>query len=115
MQAELARERARVAWLAGRRGGKTTGAATICVESFLEGLQTRYFAPTTDQHETVWREVERSLRPLEGWVRIDRSTHTVEIPGTKQLFRARTAWEPDGMRGPAGDVLVLDEFQLMHE
>ncbi|MCY4122535.1 MAG: hypothetical protein OXG72_16615 [Acidobacteria bacterium] len=116
VSAALRRHRARVIWKAGRRGGKTTGVSTICNEAWLAGLQVRYFAPRAEQTETFWREVERALRPLEGaGVRIDRSTYTVEVPGTKQILRARTAWDPDGMRGAAGDILVLDEFQLMHE
>ena len=37
---------------AGRRGGKTVCAATICVEKFLQGLRPLYAAPTADQLET---------------------------------------------------------------
>ena len=43
---------------AGRRGGKTVIAATICVDKFLEGLRPLYATPTSDQLETWWFEVK---------------------------------------------------------
>jgi len=33
---------------AGRRGGKTVIAATICIDKFLEGLRPLYATPTSD-------------------------------------------------------------------
>ncbi len=54
---------------AGRRGGKTVIAATICVDKFLKDLRPLYAAPTSDQLETWWFEVKKALEePVEAGV-----------------------------------------------
>lgn len=102
---------------AGRRGGKTVIAATICVEKFLDGLRPLYAAPTSDQLETFWFEVKKALRdPIDaGIFKKNETEHTVERPGTKQRIKGKTAWNSDTLRGDYSDFLVLDEFQLMDE
>ena len=102
---------------AGRRGGKTVIAATICVEKFLQGQRPLYAAPTSDQLDTFWFEVKRALRePIDaGIFKKNETDHTIELPGTKQRIRGKTAWNADTLRGDYSDFLVLDEFQLMDE
>lgn len=102
---------------AGRRGGKTVIAATICVEKFLEGKRPLYAAPTADQLETFWFEVKKALMvPIDaGIFKKNESNHTIELPGTKQRIKGKTAWNSDTLRGDYSDFLVLDEFQLMDE
>lgn len=102
---------------AGRRGGKTVVAATICVEKFLEGLRPLYAAPTSDQLETFWFEVKKALQePIDaGIFKKNETDHTIERPGTKQRIKGKTAWNSDTLRGDYSDFLVLDEFQLMDE
>lgn len=102
---------------AGRRGGKTTGVAIRIVQRFLAGRRQLYAAPTEDQVETLWWEVKQALRePLEAGVLYKNETkHIVEVPGTKQRIRAKTAWNAETLRGDYADDLVLDEFQLMNE
>jgi len=102
---------------AGRRGGKTVIAATICVEKFLEGLRPLYAAPTADQLETFWFEVKKALEaPIDAGIFIKNETnHTITRPGTKQRIKGKTAWNSDTLRGDYSDYLVLDEFQLMDE
>lgn len=39
----------------------------------------------------------------------------IELPGTKQRIKAKTAWNADSLRGDYADELILDEFQLMNE
>jgi len=102
---------------AGRRGGKTVCAATICVEKFLQGLRPLYAAPTADQLETFWFEVKKALQePIDaGIFKKNETDHTIELTGTKQRIKGKTAWDSNTLRGDYTDYLVLDEFQLMNE
>lgn len=101
---------------AGRRGGKTTGLASLAVEQFISARRVLYAAPTLDQVDRFWYEVKLSLRePIEAGVMIKNETrHLIEVPGTEFRIRAKTAWNADSMRGDYADLLVLDEAQLMH-
>lgn len=107
----------RIVIRAGRRGGKTTGIAIRIVQRFLAGRRQLYAAPTEDQVETLWWEVKQALRePLEAGVLYKNETkHIIEVPGTKQRIRAKTAWNAETLRGDYADDLTLDEFQLMNE
>lgn len=102
---------------AGRRGGKTTGVAIKAVQAFLAGRRVLYATPTQEQVDTFWREVKWSLRePLEAKVLYkNESLHLIEVPGTRQRIRAKTAWNADTLRGDYADLLILDEWQLMDE
>jgi len=102
---------------AGRRGGKTIGAATLAIQSFLAGQRVLYAAPTEDQLSSFWYEVKRALlKPIDAGIFIKNETmHFVELPGTKQRIRAKTAYNADTLRGDFADLLILDEWQLMNE
>ena len=102
---------------AGRRGGKTVIAATICVQKFLDGLRPLYATPTSDQLETWWFEVKRALaEPIEAGVyKKNETEHTIELEGTKNRIKGKTAWNAEMLRGDYSDFLVLDEYQLMCE
>ncbi len=102
---------------AGRRGGKTVVAATICVGKFLKGLRPLYATPTSDQLETWWFEVKRALaEPIDaGIYKKNETEHTIEREGTKNRIKGKTAWNADMLRGDYSDFLVLDEYQLMNE
>jgi len=102
---------------AGRRGGKTVIAATICVDKLLKGLRPLYATPTSDQLETWWYEVKRALaEPIEaGIYKKNETEHTIELEGTKNRIKGKTAWNADMLRGDYSDFLVLDEYQLMNE
>jgi hypothetical protein len=102
---------------AGRRGGKTVGVAVLAVESFLAGKRVLYAAPTQEQIDRFWVSVTRSLQePLDaGIFHKNETRHTVELPGTEQRIRAKTAWNADTLRGDYADLLILDEWQLMNE
>jgi len=102
---------------AGRRGGKTVIAATICVDKFLEGLRPLYATPTSDQLETWWFEVKKALaEPIDAGVfKKNETEHTIEREGTKNRIKGKTAWNADMLRGDYSDFLVLDEYQLMNE
>lgn len=102
---------------AGRRGGKTVGAAIDDVQHFLAGHRVLYAAPTQDQVERYWTEVCRALQePIDaGAFKKNETMHLIELPGTEQRIRAKTAWNADTLRGDYADKLTLDEFQLMNE
>jgi len=102
---------------AGRRGGKTVGAARLAVEEFLAGRRILYATPTQEQIDTFWFEVKRALEePLEaGLFYKNESRHIVELVGTHQRIRAKTAWDAASLRGDYADLLILAEWQLMHE
>ena len=102
---------------AGRRGGKTVGAATLAVKEFQKGRRVLYAAPTIDQVTRFWFEVKRALADGvdRGILAKNESNHSIEKPGTEQRIRAKTAWNADSLRGDFADLLILDEWQLMAE
>jgi len=102
---------------AGRRGGKTVGMAILAVERFLQGKRVLYAAPTQDQIDRFWSEITRALdEPIQAGAYYKNETrHIVELKGTEQRIRAKTAWNADTLRGDYADELILDEYQLMDE
>ncbi len=102
---------------AGRRGGKTVGFAIRAVERFLQGRRQLYAAPTNEQTDTFWYEVKKALaEPIAaGLFKANESERFIELPGTKQRIKAKTAWNANTLRGDYADDLYLDEFQLMNE
>ena len=102
---------------AGRRGGKTVGMSIFAVERFLAGHRVLYAAPTAEQLDTFWRNVKAALKePIDaGLFRKNETEHYIELQGTEQRIRAKTAWNSDTLRGDYCDVLILDEWQLMNE
>lgn len=102
---------------AGRRGGKTVGVAILAVTAFLSGLRVLYAAPTAEQIARFWTTVTRALAgPIKVSVLYKNETeHLVEVRGTEQRIRAKTAWNADTLRGDYADLLILDEWQLMDE
>lgn len=117
-QAEFIRSTAkRKVVRAGRRGGKTVGTAILAVEQFLAGHRILYATPTSEQIDRFWVEVRRALQePLDAGVFYkNEPRHIIELPGTEQRIRAKTAWNADTLRGDYADLLILDEWQLMNE
>jgi hypothetical protein len=102
---------------AGRRGGKTCGVALIALHGFLAGRRILYAVPTQEQVDRFWFEVKRALEPAldAGDVIKNETRHLVEVSGTQNRIRAKTAWDPDSLRGDYCDLLILDELQMMRE
>lgn len=107
----------RIMCRSGRRSGKTVGVAILAVEQFLAGRRILYATPTSEQISRFFTEVTRALQePIsQGLFTLNKTYHTVERPGTESRIRAKTAWDPDSLRGDYADLLILDEFQLMSE
>ena len=102
---------------AGRRSGKTVGVAIKDVNSFLKGKRVLYATPTTDQLNRWWAVVTRALiEPIEAGIYYKNETeHIVELKGTEQRLKGKTAWNADSLRGDYADELDLDEWQLMNK
>jgi len=102
---------------AGRRSGKTVGVAIYAVKQFLAGKRILYAVPTTEQLDRFWKVVTRSLQePIDAKVFYKNETeHVIELLGTEQRIRGKTAWNADSLRGDYADELILDEWQLMDE
>ena len=102
---------------AGRRGGKTTGIGIYAVQMFLEHRRVLYATPTADQIGKFWFEVTRAfMEPIAaGKLYKNETEHVIELPGTEERIRAKTAWNADTLRGDYADVLIFDEWQLMNE
>lgn len=103
---------------AGRRGGKTTGVSILATEKCVEKKQrVLYAVPTADQLARFWHETVIAFAELIefGIVKKYEAEKIIEYPGTEQRIRAKTAWNADTLRGDYGDLIILDEFQLMNE
>lgn len=102
---------------AGRRGGKTVGMSILAVEEFLKGKRVLYATPTAEQIDRFWKQCCRALQEaIDAKVFYKNETeHIIELEGTEQRIKAKTAWNADTLRGDYADVLILDEFQLMNE
>jgi len=107
----------RIVCRAGRRGGKTTGVAQRSGKKFMAGRRVLYAVPTDDQKQKFWFEIKRMFQHgIESGALYKNETSCIlEIPGTETRIRAKTAYDPDTMRGDYADDLILDEFQLMKE
>jgi len=107
----------RVIVRAGRRSGKTVGAATRNVRRFLAGRRQLYTTPTSEQLGKWWFEVSKALHEVvkAGIFKKNETEHYIERPGTEQRMRGKTAWNADTMRGDYADDLTFDEWQLTDE
>lgn len=113
MQQKVARKVVR----AGRRGGKTFGVAIAAVLAFLDGRRVLYATPTSDQFNRFWDLVKLFLGDAikAGVYSKNENQHTIALSGTDARIKCKTAWNADTLRGDFADLLILDEYQLMHE
>jgi len=90
--------------------------AIMAVEDFLAGHRVLYATPTIEQIEKFWFEVRQALdEPINaGILYKHEGRHLIEVPGTEQRIRAKTAWNADTLRGDWCSRLILDEFQMMN-
>lgn len=100
--------------VAGRRGGKTTGAATLAVEAMLNGRRVLEAAPTADQTDAFWDACSRSVAGLVDTKMVykNESRRILEMAHGGRI-RTKTAWNADTLRGDYADLLILDEYSLM--
>ena len=101
--------------VAGRRGGKTTAAATLAVEAMLAGRRVLEAAPTSDQTGAFWEACKRALASaiVAGAIYKNESERILKMPGDGGRIKTKTAWDADSLRGDYADLLIMDEFSLM--
>ena len=101
----------------GRRGGKTVGMGIKAAQAFCNHRRILYAAPTQEQIARFWFTVCKTLeKPIDsGFLYKNESEHIIEVRGTENRIRAKTAWNADTLRGDYADLLILDEWQLMNE
>lgn len=100
--------------VAGRRGGKTTGAAILSSEAAMAGKRVLYAAPTSDQTEAYWEEVNRHFAdPIQQGIIYKHETKRQLILPHDGRIRCKTAHDANSLRSGHTDLLILDEYQLM--
>lgn len=100
---------------AGRRGGKTVGAAIMAVRQFMAGKRILYAVPVSDQLHRFWVTVTRALaKPIEQGILYKNETeHLIEITGTEHRIKGKAQpltafiYTPDG-RKRMGDIQLGD-------
>jgi hypothetical protein len=89
----------------------------MAISQFLDGRRVLYAVPTQDQADAFWHEVVTTLQPaIDAKALVKNETRRyVQRPGTRQRIRCKTAFNADTLRGDYADLLILDEYMLMHE
>jgi len=107
----------RVVVCAGKRSGKTTGAAVLAINRFLNGERVLYASPVTEQVTAFWRIVTHALRDTltEGVFRKNEVDRTIVLVGSPQRLKAKTCSDAASISGDPADLLILDEWQLGNE
>jgi predicted phage terminase large subunit-like protein len=98
--------------VAGRRWGKTKGAAATSIERVVEGQRGWWIAPSYKLTRPAWRD----LRRLGGMIpraTILRAERAVEVPWSGGEILVRTGHDPDDLRSEGLDFAVLDEAAYM--
>ena len=101
--------------VAGRRGGKTTGAAFLACNGLLHGRRVLEAAPTSEQTNAFWESCKRYLQEgiSTGLIRKNETGRSLDFLATGGRIRCKTAWDADTLRGDYADLLILDEYSLM--
>jgi hypothetical protein len=102
---------------AGRRAGKTVGLGILAGQAFAAGKRVLYAVPTQDQLDRFWFEVTLFCAPFvaQGILYKNETRRLIEVPGTLNRLRAKSAWNAATLRGDYADVLILDEYQDIDE
>lgn len=101
--------------VAGRRGGKTTGAAFLACQGLLQGRRVLEAAPTSEQTNAFWESCKKYLQEgiSAGLIRKNETGRSLEFSASGGKIRCKTAWDADTLRGDYADLLILDEYSLM--
>ena len=92
----------------GRQFGKTNLGAVVCVAAALRGASIWWVAPTFDLTERGWKVILELCGQLPGVRSEGRPVWRVTLPGGGTI-QARSADNPDSLRGATLDGLVFDE------
>jgi len=92
----------------GRQFGKTNLGAVVCVAAALRGESIWWVAPTFDLTERGWKVILQLCGQIPGVRSEGRPIWRVTMPGGGSI-QARSADNPDSLRGATLDGLVFDE------
>ena len=100
--------------VAGRRGGKTTGASMLAAFQAMDGRRVLEAAPVSDQTNAFWESVkgyfaEPIARKI---IKKNETDRLLEFPNGGRI-RCKTAHDADSLRGDYADLLILDEYSFM--
>lgn len=100
--------------VAGRRGGKTTGASMLAAFKAMEGRRVLEAAPVSDQTNAFWESVKGYFaEPIARKViKKNETDRLLEFPNGGRI-RCKTAHDADTLRGDFCDLLILDEYSFM--
>jgi hypothetical protein len=100
--------------VAGRRGGKTTGASMLAAMRAMDGRRVLEAAPVSDQTNAFWESVKGYFaEPIASKVvRKNETDRLLEFPNGGRI-RCKTAHDADTLRGDYADLLILDEYSYM--
>lgn len=96
---------------AGRRFGKTRLAVNECLEVAANGGRALWLAPTHRMADVGWNPMRQLAASIPGAV-ISLSNREITLP-TGGIMAARTADNPQNLRGDAWDYVVMDEAAYM--
>ena len=109
-----------------RQIGKTTLAADILTDAWLNGLAALYLSPSTAQTNIVWSEIRRLFRPIWSDTNLNKlfnkkfrmvlSPRTIEtrINDINRILLQTTDKE-EGVRGGTYDIVIMDEYAYQDE
>jgi phage terminase large subunit-like protein len=100
--------------VAGRRGGKTTGASMLAAICAMDGRRVLEAAPVADQTNAFWESVKGYFaEPINHKiVKKNETDRLLEFPNGGRI-RCKTAHDADTLRGDFCDLLILDEYSFM--
>lgn len=100
--------------VAGRRGGKTTGASMLAAMRAMDGGRVLEAAPVSDQTNAFWESVKGYFaEPIsDKTVKKNENDRLLEFPNGGRI-RCKTAHDADTLRGDFADLLILDEYSFM--
>ena len=100
--------------VAGRRGGKTTGASMLAAMRAMDGHRVLEAAPVSDQTNAFWEAVKGYFsEPISSKViKKNETDRLLEFPNGGRI-RCKTAHDADTLRGDFADLLILDEYSFM--
>ncbi len=99
----------------GRRFGKTRFVANEAADHALDGGRVLEAAPVMDQTAAFWDACKRIFaEPIAGGhIYKNETDRLLELPNGGRI-RCKTAHNADTLRGDYADLLILDEYSLMH-
>ena len=107
--------------MCGRRSGKTFALAVKAVATLLSGETVMYLAPTEDQTRFFVSYVKQMLDAIEDSIKGKIFHHSSNpivfkfLTNNEGWIRARTARDPNNLRGGTAHLILVDELQLLTE